>query len=61
MSDFVVDTNVFTRNGRVWNVYLPHACDEYEIVWAYSKEEAITQMEQFIAEANEALNTLREA
>lgn len=47
-----------------WMVFLPHQCDWWEITkyeGADTKEEAIADMEQFIAEAQAALEELKAA
>lgn len=43
-----------------WCVELPHQCEEWEIADASSKEEALAAMEAFVANANQALEALRE-
>jgi hypothetical protein len=44
---------------KYWRVKLPHQCGGWEITWKATKEEAIAEMEQFIAEAQAALADLR--
>jgi hypothetical protein len=50
-----------------WWVYLPHQCEEWTIAGSYSydyapvQEEAIAELERFIAEAQQALAALRKA
>lgn len=48
------------RYPVAWRVYLPHQCDEWDIAYADTREEAITELEEFIAEAQDALTQLRE-
>lgn len=49
------------RPYGLWKVYLPHQCEEWEITGhAETLDSAIVSLEQFIAEANEALEALRE-
>lgn len=47
-----------------WYIYLPHSCDGWDIAGEYyhpvSHEEAVAKLEQFVAEAQKALTTLRE-
>lgn len=47
-----------------WHVRLPHQCDAWDIAGAdfsaASREEAIIELEEFIAEARQALAALRE-
>lgn len=42
-----------------WDVYLPHQCEEFDIVSSASHEAAVRQMETFIAEAQLALEALK--
>ncbi len=42
-------------------VRLPHQCDYWEIVKSSDKETAVLTVEKFIAEANAALDKLRES
>lgn len=50
---------MFLRSSYV--VELPHQCDAWEITRCLLKSEAIAEMEKFIAEANAALDKLRES
>jgi hypothetical protein len=50
---------MFLRSSYV--VELPHQCDAWEITRCMTKGEAIADMERFIAEANAALDKLRES
>lgn len=50
---------MFLRSSYV--VELPHQCDAWEITRCLFRSEAIEEMEKFIAEANAALDKLREA
>lgn len=42
-----------------WSVYLPHRCDEW-LITDDPHDEAVVQLELFIAEALQALTALRE-
>lgn len=60
-------TDVYKYNPRdeevrvaFYTVQLPHHCDSWEITSDPDKAKAITEMERFIAEAQVALQTLRE-
>jgi len=44
-----------------YTVRLPHQCDSWEITRTRTREEAISEMETFIREAQEALARLRDA
>ena len=55
----------FVRMGQPgvhesWSVSLPHQCEEWEIGYAATRDEVAKQLEQFIADAQEALRVLRE-
>jgi hypothetical protein len=65
--DFVVrHYDASDRHGRSegWVVYLPHQCDSWDIAgedgWTtVPHEQAIAELERFIAEAQQALEALR--
>jgi len=38
-----------------YTVYLPHSCDEWSIAYDRDKTKAVADLEQFIAEAQDAL------
>jgi hypothetical protein len=54
-----VDGEMLLQSSYV--VELPHQCDAWEITRRMVKAEAIAEMEKFIAEANAALDKLRES
>ena len=60
-SRFMTD-GLFTAstNELMYNVYLPHRCESWEITDTPDKAEAIADMEQFIADAQAALARLME-
>jgi hypothetical protein len=53
------------RHSGGWHVYLPHQCDAWTIAgsdWSKfvaTQAEAVSELERFIAEAQEALAALR--
>jgi hypothetical protein len=60
MSLFTVKReSVHTHEGKAlrWMVELPHQCDAWEVAFG-TKEEAITMLTEFIAEAQAALEAL---
>jgi len=56
----VVEGNDYQAHHRNYVVQLPHSCDEWVIVENSSKDVAILRMEAFIAEANQALEILKQ-
>lgn len=42
-----------------WSVYLPHRCDDWDIVDTGGYAEPVAALEKFIAEAQQALEALR--
>jgi hypothetical protein len=40
-------------------VRLPHSCDHWVVAYAHTKDEAVAELETFIAEAQAALEALR--
>lgn len=57
------DSQPSRKIGSGWWVHLPHSCDEWDIAGdeyeGVPREEAVTLLERFIAEAQVALAALR--
>lgn len=48
------------RGWEKWSVYLPHQCDDWQITDGYvNHAQAIKSLEDFISEAQDALEALR--
>ena len=58
-----VENGYLTADGTLvlYTVTLPHQCDSWVITETLSREDAVTEMEAFIREAQAALEKLREA
>ena len=59
-SDYSLDGGL-TPNGK-FEVYLPHSCDQWSITGGYqgsNQDQAIIDLEDFIREAQRALEALR--
>lgn len=48
----------FRGNKGVYQVYLPHSCDEWEITCEEDKATAVQKMRKFVDEAKRALRVL---
>lgn len=57
----VTDRNAYGKYDPTYVVELPHMCGPWEITSTQDKATAVADLEAFIAEANKALDVLREA
>lgn len=49
----------FGPHQTTWSVELPHQCDQWEVAYADTHEDAVFQMEKFVTFAQAALDKLR--
>lgn len=57
----VADRDDYYKYDPTYVVELPHMCGPWEVTRTNDKATAIAELETFIAEANKALDVLREA
>lgn len=59
------ERDYYTKEFQGWTVSLPHQCDNWDIAGekhtnGLSRDEAVAELERFLAEGAEALAALRE-